>query len=120
VEVVGTSTDPTTAEFDGDVLFLDIEMPGMNGFEYLATLDEQPLVVFTTAYSQYALQAFEVNSIDYLLKPIDAAKLDRALMKLERVAGGSEPRPDLKDICAASRPRTQRVLPRGPVIVSNS
>jgi two-component system LytT family response regulator len=98
VEVVGTSTDPTTADFEGDVLFLDIEMPGMNGFEYLATLQEQPLVVFTTAYSQYALQAFEVNSIDYLLKPIDAAKLDRALTKLERVAGGSEPRPDLKDI----------------------
>jgi two-component system, LytTR family, response regulator len=98
VEVIGMSTDPATAEFEGDVLFLDIEMPGMNGFEYLATLHRQPLVIFTTAYSQYALQAFDVNSIDYLLKPVDPAKLDRALTKLERIAGGSEPRPDLQVI----------------------
>jgi two-component system LytT family response regulator len=58
-------------------------MPSLNGFELLAQLPKQPWVVFTTAYDQYALKAFEVNSIDYLLKPIDPGHLDRALKKVE-------------------------------------
>lgn len=77
------------------MLFLDIQMPGMNGFELLAQLDPQPLTVFTTAFDQYALQAFEVNSIDYLLKPIEAQQLERALLKLERIHRGGEPRPQI-------------------------
>ena len=88
VEVVGATTNPETAvEFLSsqrvDVVFLDIHMPSMNGFELLAQLPAQPRVIFTTAYDQYALKAFEVNSIDYLLKPIDALKLNRAVKKLE-------------------------------------
>lgn len=100
VQVVGSSTDPVEAlgSFTGDVLFLDIEMPGMNGFEFLQALQQEPLVIFTTAYSQYALKAFEVNSVDYLLKPIEPQHLDRALNKLERIRGGYEPRPDLNDL----------------------
>ena len=100
VLVQGSSTDPVralselTAEAP-DVLFLDIEMPGMSGFDLLARLPEQPLVIFTTAYNQYALQAFEVNSIDYLLKPVEPEKLDRALSKLERMLAGREQKPDL-------------------------
>jgi len=70
---------------DVDVLFLDIQMPGMTGFELLERLDRNPLVIFTTAYDRYALNAFDVNSIDYLLKPIDADRLNRALDKLVRV-----------------------------------
>jgi two-component system, LytTR family, response regulator len=100
VEIAGWASDPEEAlaalsSQPVDVLFLDIQMPGMTGFELLGRLAEQPLVVFTTAYNQYALEAFEVNSIDYLLKPIERARLDRALGKLERVRGGQEPRPDL-------------------------
>ena len=72
-----------------DVLFLDIQMPGMNGFELLSRLPEQPYVVFTTAYDQYALRAFEVNSIDYLLKPVEAEQLERALHKLQPPAARS-------------------------------
>ena len=100
VTIAGMATDPVAAlnDFRGDVLFLDIEMPGMNGFQFLQALPHQPLVVFTTAYSQYALQAFDVNSIDYLLKPITPEHLERALNKLERVLGGAEPRPDLQDL----------------------
>lgn len=67
-----------------DVLFLDIQMPELNGFELLSQLERQPFVIFTTAYDQYALQAFQVNSIDYLLKPIDTEQLERALGKLRR------------------------------------
>jgi two-component system LytT family response regulator len=100
VEIAGMSTDPVDAleRFEGDVLFLDIEMPGMNGFQFLQALGKEPLVVFTTAYSRYALQAFEVNSIDYLLKPIEPQHLERALNKLDRLHTGTEPRPDLNDI----------------------
>jgi two-component system LytT family response regulator len=97
VQIVGTSTDPVEAvpailEAKPDILFLDIEMPGMTGFEMLAHLQPQPWVVFTTAYDRYALEAFGVNSVDYLLKPIEAAQLDRALDKIERLRGnGASP-----------------------------
>ena len=98
VEIAGSSNDPRQAleqlrSSRPDVLFLDIEMPGMSGFDLLEQLgDPQPLVVFTTAYDQYALDAFKVNSIDYLLKPVEAPQLDRALNKLDRILGGSEAR----------------------------
>jgi two-component system, LytTR family, response regulator len=101
VEVVGAGIDPASVLQDirasnPDVLFLDIEMPGLSGFELLERLGSpQPLVVFTTAYDQYALDAFKVNSIDYLLKPIERADLARAVAKLERVLGGAEARGDL-------------------------
>lgn len=103
VEIVGASTDPVEAveairTAKPDVLFLDIEMPGMSGFEMLAKLDPQPVVVFTTAYDQYALEAFGVNSVDYLLKPIEAAQLGRALDKIERIRGGLEPRQEIREL----------------------
>ena len=100
VEIAGSSSDPAQALEEvrharPDVLFLDIEMPGMSGFDLLDLLgDPQPLVVFTTAYDQYALEAFKVNSVDYLLKPIEAAHLQRALAKIERVLRGTEARGD--------------------------
>ncbi len=98
LEIVGSNHDPLHALEDlrgtsPDVLFLDIEMPGMSGFELLERLGPlEPLVVFTTAYEQYALDAFKVNSIDYLLKPVDAHQLDRAIAKLQRIRNGSETR----------------------------
>src|SRR6266496_3959586 len=103
VEIIGSSSDPLHArdevqELAPDVLFLDIEMPEMSGFELLTGLAEQPLVVFTTAYNQYALKAFEVNSIDYLLKPIEPPQLERALNKLERIVRGGEAKPELSAI----------------------
>ncbi|RZL14999.1 MAG: response regulator, partial [Pedobacter sp.] len=58
-----------------DLIFLDIEMPVLNGFEMLAKLTHQPKVVFTTAYDQYAIKAFEEGSIDYLLKPVELERL---------------------------------------------
>jgi two-component system LytT family response regulator len=99
VTIAGSSTDPEAAlDFlrihPVDVLFLDIQMPGMTGFELLERLEPQPLVIFTTAYDRYAIDAFAVNSIDYLLKPIEPERLDRALDKLSRLAG--QPRPDIR------------------------
>jgi len=103
VEIAGTSTDPVEAieaivKAKPDVLFLDIEMPGMTGFQMLSKLDPQPLIVFTTAYDQYALEAFGVNSVDYLLKPIEAAQLTRALDKVDRMRSGVEPRPEIQKL----------------------
>jgi DNA-binding LytR/AlgR family response regulator len=97
--ITGSAHDPEAAlaalhADPPDALFLDIEMPGLTGFELLARLDTPPLAVFTTAYHQYALQAFEANSVDYLLKPVTPEALDRALTKLERMLAGSAPRSD--------------------------
>ncbi|UOQ55681.1 LytR/AlgR family response regulator transcription factor [Hymenobacter cellulosivorans] len=69
------------AQLQPDLLFLDIHMPGETGFELLASLDAAPQVIFTTAYDEYALRAFEVNALDYLLKPISEARLATALEK---------------------------------------
>jgi two-component system LytT family response regulator len=71
-------------ELQPDLLFLDIQMPGKNGFEMLAELDGHlPEVIFTTAYDEYALKAFEFNALDYLLKPIEPQRLEAAIKKLE-------------------------------------
>lgn len=72
-----------------DVIFLDIEMPEMTGFEMLAQLDFMPLVVFATAYDQYAIRAFEENSIDYLLKPIETERLEKTVEKLRKLKSSS-------------------------------
>jgi len=103
VEIAGTATDPTDAAArilaeKPDVLFLDIEMPGMNGFQMLARLNPQPWVIFTTAYPQYALEAFGVNSIDYLLKPIENVSLTRALDKVERLRKSAGSPPQIKEL----------------------
>ena len=90
LQIAGKAHDPEEAVSalnirQVDVLFLDIQMPGMNGFELLSRLSMQPFVIFTTAYDQHALRAFETNAIDYLLKPIEPAQLERALKKLGRI-----------------------------------
>ena len=66
-----------------DVLFLDILMPGMSGMQLLKTLENPPLVVFTTAYSQYAVEGFEVGAVDYLMKPISPKRFDAAVEKIK-------------------------------------
>lgn len=68
-----------------DLVFLDIQMPDMNGFEVLSRLTWQPMVIFVTAYEQYALDAFRENSIDYLLKPVEDDRFDQSIQKLLRM-----------------------------------
>jgi len=88
VEVVGSTSSPeeAVAAMTGDppdVCFLDIQMPRLSGFDVLAKLPRQPIVIFTTAYDQYALEAFRVNSVGYLLKPVDPESLERSLKKVD-------------------------------------
>lgn len=65
-----------------DLIFLDVQMPGMNGFELLKQLDEVPQVIFVTAFDEFAMKAFEVNALDYLLKPVDPIRLKEAVDKV--------------------------------------
>ena len=74
-----------------DLLFLDIQLPDMLGLEVLKRLDYNPFVIFTTAYDEYAINAFEALSIDYLLKPLKEDRLARAITKLEQFAAGGGP-----------------------------
>jgi len=71
-------------ELKPDLIFLDISMPGINGFEMLKKLDEIPKVIFVTAYDEYAIKAFEVNALDYILKPVDPIRLSEAIQKLSK------------------------------------
>jgi two-component system LytT family response regulator len=74
-----------------DLIFLDIQMPGKTGFDLLAELDRAPQVIFTTAYDEYALKAFEVNALDYLLKPIEPKRLADAIHKLHNAEHAQQP-----------------------------
>jgi two-component system, LytTR family, response regulator len=101
VEVVGATRDPEAAlaflrARTVDVLFLDVQMPGLTGFELLEQLGKDMPVVFTTAFDRYALAAFDVSSVDYLLKPIEPERLERALDKVERLANAREREPDVR------------------------
>jgi two-component system LytT family response regulator len=73
-----------------DLIFLDIQMPGKTGFDLLRELNRTPEVIFTTAYDEYALRAFEVNALDYLLKPIEPKRLADAIHKLEEEDAAEE------------------------------
>src|SRR5436190_20276416 len=66
-----------------DLIFLDIQMPGKTGFDMLSELERTPQVIFTTAYDEFALKAFEVNALDYLLKPVEPKRLADAIQKLQ-------------------------------------
>jgi two-component system, LytTR family, response regulator len=87
LEIVGEAADgPSALEIvrahNPNLLFLDIDLPGFNGFRVLEQLDYQPAVIFTTAFNEHALRAFDTFAIDYLLKPIDSEAIARALSKL--------------------------------------
>lgn len=87
IEVAGEAANAHEArravhDLEPDLLFVDVQMPGESGFDLLASLDSVPLVVFTTAYDEYALRAFDVSALDYLVKPIDPRRLARTVERL--------------------------------------
>lgn len=92
IEIIGEAVDADDAfekinSLNPDLIFLDIQMPGKTGFELLESLEKVPKVIFTTAYDEYALKAFDFNALDYLLKPIQPDRLSESVNKL---TGASE------------------------------
>jgi two-component system response regulator LytT len=125
VEVAGEAENGLRAveqirELDPDVVILDIQMPGMDGFEVVEALPDVPLVIFATAFDEYAIKAFEVNSVDYLLKPISRERLSEAM---ERARSLLDDAPELDGqmsrLAVLIRSREVRRLPviRGKRIV---
>jgi len=99
VEIVGEAgnVDQAAEMVDSltpELLFLDIQMPGGSGFDLLTRLEHLPQVIFTTAYDEHAVRAFEVDALDYLLKPIDPARLAEALGRVKSAQAARTPQPD--------------------------
>ncbi|HZI68835.1 MAG TPA: response regulator [Hanamia sp.] len=89
VEIIGEAANAAegiekTETLNPDLIFLDIQMPGKTGFDMLGQLDKAPHVIFVTAYDEYALKAFDVNALDYLMKPVEPQRLAEALMKVRQ------------------------------------
>ena len=92
-----------------DLLFLDVQMPKLDGFEVLELIGDQTAVVFVTAYDNYAIKAFEVHAVDYLLKPFSAGRFDAALARAKQRLSGAAPQkpPAAADLAASARPPAQ-------------
>ena len=116
VEIVGEAANGFEAvrvasELDPDLLFLDIQMPKLDGFEVLELLDRAPAVVFVTAFDEHAIRAFEVHAVDYLLKPVSPERLGQALSRV-RERHGAAPATPLAQLVAAARPDAPRPVER--------
>ena len=89
VEVIGEAANANEGiekieSLNPDLVFLDIQMPGKSGFDMLTQIEKAPHVIFVTAYDEYALKAFEVNALDYLMKPVEPKRLADALLKVKQ------------------------------------
>ena len=89
VEIIGEAANASEGiekieTLNPDLIFLDIQMPGKSGFDMLGMIDRAPHVIFVTAYDEYALKAFEVNALDYLMKPVEPQRLAEALLKVRQ------------------------------------
>lgn len=101
------------AQHEPDLIFLDIQMPKINGFEMLELIDQPPSVIFTTAFDEYAIKAFEEHAIDYLLKPFTKERFDRAVQKWIDTKPTTEARKDTTEILdniQTSSPKNERVV----------
>jgi len=109
IEIVGEAANAEEAlvmieDLQPELLFLDIQMPGKNGFELLSSIEgKSPEVIFTTAYDEYAIKAFEFNALDYLLKPIDTERLKETIHRIEENQAHTE-------IPVSNHERVERIL----------
>ena len=124
IEVVGEAANGFEAvklatELKPDLVFLDVQMPKLDGFEVLALLEGRPAVVFVTAFDQHALRAFDAHAADYLLKPFSKERFDAALDKARRAAGAkpaADLAPSLQSAAREGKPLDRIVVKDGPKV----
>lgn len=99
-------------DHDPDLIFLDIQMPKINGFEMLELIDDPPAVIFTTAFDEYAIKAFETHAIDYLLKPFDQNRFDKAVQKWisQKNISSEQNTQELLEAASQSPAQSQRIV----------
>lgn len=115
VEIVAECSDgfeglKAITQFRPDFIFLDIQMPRINGFEMLELVENPPAVIFTTAFDEFAIKAFEVNAADYLLKPIEQERFDQAMQKLPAKLKQADFSHELLETAAMSPAQHHRVV----------
>lgn len=116
IEFIGSFADGFNGlkainELKPDLVILDIQMPKLSGFELLELLDELPEIIFTTAYDQYAIQAFEKNAVDYLMKPFSKMRLRQAVDKvIERLKNKKSERKDLKQFVETLQNEVENIM----------
>jgi two-component system LytT family response regulator len=115
IEVVAECSDgfeglKAIVQYKPDFIFLDIQMPKINGFEMLELVDQPPSVIFTTAFDEYAIKAFEVNAVDYLLKPIEQERFSQAMQKLPTKLNDKVITSQLLQSAALNPSQTNRVV----------
>ncbi|RQO70158.1 DNA-binding response regulator [Pedobacter sp. KBW06] len=116
IEIVAECSDgfegiKAITQHQPDFIFLDIQMPKINGFEMLELVEKHPAVIFTTAFDEYAIKAFEVNAVDYLLKPIEQSRFEQAIHKLPaRLNNGDGNTKELLDSAALNPAQNNRVV----------
>lgn len=98
-------------QYQPDLVFLDIQMPKINGFEMLELLDQAPAVIFTTAFDEYAIKAFEAHAVDYLLKPFSQERFDKAIQKWkEQKVSSQKNTEELLETASHSPAQSQRIV----------
>lgn len=115
IEIVAECSDgfeglKAIAQHQPDFIFLDIQMPKISGFEMLELVEKHPAVIFTTAFDEYAIKAFEVNAVDYLLKPIEKARFDLAMQKLPAKLAKGDTSHELLETASLSPAQNNRIV----------
>lgn len=115
IEIVAECNDgfeglKAITKYKPDLIFLDVQMPKISGFEMLELVDDKPAVIFTTAFDEYAIKAFEVNAADYLLKPIEKERFDLAMQKLPSKLNIDNVSDELLETAALSPVQHNRVV----------
>lgn len=122
IEVVAECSDgfeglKAIAQHQPDLIFLDIQMPKISGFEMLELVENRPAVIFTTAFDEYAIKAFEVNAVDYLLKPIEQSRFEQAMQKLPAKLAKEDNSQELLETASLSPAQNNRVVVKNAGVI---
>lgn len=122
IEIVAECSDgfeglKAITQHQPDLIFLDIQMPKISGFEMLELVEKRPAVIFTTAFDEYAIKAFEVNAVDYLLKPIEQTRFEQAMQKLPSKLAKGDDSQDLLETASLSPAQNNRVVVKNAGVI---